>query len=80
MKKFENLGRSLSKTEQKQIIGGDDLRWDGSSDPNGRAASCSCTHMVGTWVYTSTPSCGEVIQDMYTYCRGGAHCSGTCSM
>ena len=72
MRKFENLGRSLNKTEQKKIAGGFQ---DGGG---GGTAHCDCIDQVGSWTYTSVPSCAEVWQDMALYCRYGAHCSGTC--
>jgi len=62
MKKFENLGRNLTKNEQKKISGG--------------AWSCSCSGgQVGSWTYTSTPTTQGMINDINTYCTYGGSCS-----
>jgi len=58
MKKFESLGRNLSKEEQKNLIGG-------------YYATVSCTNQVGTWGYTSMPTCAEIAHDTALYCRDG---------
>lgn len=66
MKKFENLGRRLSKEEQKKVKGG-------------YYARCVCIGSDGVWVYTRMPSCYETYEDIATYCRSGVgSCSGSC--
>lgn len=68
MKKFEMLGRILSKTEQKKIKGG--VVYGG----------CTCVGSTGVWTYTQrTPTCHEQYEDKITYCRSGeASCWGSC--
>ena len=77
MKKLENLGRSLSKKEQKKIIGG----FVDPGDGGGGGTHCECDGSVGAWTYTSMPTCAGALQDIRTYCRSGfGHCSGSCSL
>lgn len=40
MKKFETLGRSLSKAEQKMVMGGDDEKLESA---DGGGGGCACT-------------------------------------
>jgi len=66
MKKIENLGRTLSKSEQKNVIGG--LR------------PCTCTCEGGTggsWFYNYEPSQSEIAEDIDDYCSTQtASCTG----
>ncbi len=67
MKKFESLGKRLSKAEQSRIQGG-------------AFGGCTCIGSIGTWTYTQrTPTCHEEYQDKITYCRSqDATCWGSC--
>lgn len=61
MKKFQNLGRSLTKDEQKKLLGG--------------AWSCSCSGgQPGSWYYENTPTVPQMIADINTYCSSGGSC------
>lgn len=66
--RFKNLGRALSKNEQKEIRGGE------------QQAGCECQGSIGEWIYNNeTPTCYERYQDVQTYCRSGvAQCWGGC--
>ena len=63
MKKFQNLGRSLSKDEQKRIMGGDEKVLDGFSCEcaNGKSAgmvSCdTCEHWCSTNGHGAVKTC-----------------------
>ena len=65
MKKFENLGRSIAKAEQRNIIGGF------IPPDDGNYCTVSCTGSVGQWHYTSMPTCRGIMADVGTYCRSG---------
>jgi hypothetical protein len=66
MKKFEGLGRSLSKEQQKRIVGG--------------ACSCTCSGgSTGSWTYDNNaqPSDSQIRRNVGDYCgSGSATCSG----
>jgi hypothetical protein len=70
MKKFESLGRSLTKAEQRNIKGGGD-------DPNGYANYGKCSHQVGCWHYIQSVSWQTCLTDLGIYCADG---QGTCSI
>lgn len=58
----------LSKDQMKNVMGkmvGGSGTW-----------SCECSGSVGSWTYTSTPSIGDMIQDIQDYCSSG---EGTCT-
>ncbi len=64
-----NIKGKLSKAEMKNIMAG-------SSTYTG----CVCTGgATGAWYYTSTPSCFQLTQDKYNYCRSHtALCNVAC--
>jgi hypothetical protein len=66
MKTIQNLGRTLTKLEQKNIVGG------------AVRTTCTCEGSVGEWFYdTDQPVLrSTLIRDVQTYCRSG---SGRCS-
>ena len=51
--------KKLSKQELKNVTGGRIY------------ATVSCAHQVGTWEYTSMPTCDEIAHDVGLYCRDG---------
>lgn len=71
MKKFEQLGKSLSKQEQKSIMGG-----NFPPDDNTLYCSCDCSGSVGSWIYTNGGVNRKSAEDdLGIYCRSGA---GSC--
>ena len=72
MKRFELLGRSLTRDEMRQIKGA----LDGMVGEVGNETIYGwCTEHVGCW---STSSSKEVCEaDIANNCRGGGECSAT---
>jgi len=77
MKKFENLGRMLSKEEQKHILGGDAPGDDGRGV---EAAWCTNMENPGCWYYTPLKATYAKCQaDIQTYCSSGTgNCGSVC--
>lgn len=61
---FKNLSimEELSKEEMKRVMGG---------KAEQVYATVSCAHQVGTWQYTSIPTCDDLGRDVGLYCRDG---------
>ncbi len=72
MKKFENLGKTLSKAEQKNIIGGD-YEGGGAGPFFGKCTGGS----EGCWHYTEPVTWQTCLNDIALYCSSG---SGVCSL
>ena len=66
MKKLQNLGKSLSKQEQKMIIGGY------------MKCSCTCSISRGSWTYDNgaQPPNQSLLNDIAAYCKYGGNCNG----
>lgn len=67
MKKLQNLGKVLSKAEQKRIVGGG----------YGTTIYCWCTEQVGCWSDTTSSSVEEAKRAIAVYCKGGGDCDTT---
>jgi hypothetical protein len=70
MSTLQDLGVVLTKEQQRKITGGK------------VALEVSCVGSVGTWQYSSVPSCAAVAQDVGLYCRSGQGviaAGGSCS-
>ena len=65
MKKFENLGRSLSKDEQRRIKGGDEEL----GNPDVRTGYC--VGSTGCWLYGSPVYYSTCQADIAIYCGSG---------
>lgn len=48
---------------------------DAQKKINGGNWTCSCSGHAGTWEYLDSPSVGEMVDDINTYCRNGGSCS-----
>lgn len=83
MKKLENLGRSLSKAEQKLVLGGSDP--NDSVDPGeggGTCIRCYSTQGYSSCWYTlgdSSSLCSRVYGGNYFYAESVPGCGG-CTM
>lgn len=71
MKRFKQLGKNLSRDEQKLVVGGNILP---PAEDDKKYCSGYCSGSTGSWTYTSPTgvsreSCSADIQ---TYCRSGA--------
>jgi hypothetical protein len=72
-RKFSKLSfddaQILSREELKHVLGGDGY---GGGGYGTYYATVSCNGGVGTWSYTSMPTCREIAQDVGLYCRSGS--------
>ena len=68
MKKFQALGRSLSKAEQKNIMGGVT-----------QCYTCWCSNAPMNWTDCSGGTFYEVIAGADSYCRAGSSGGGACT-
>ncbi len=69
MKKIENLGKSLSKSQQRLVSGG-------------VVSPCHCTCSGGTggsWQYNYEPYGSTISKDIADYCSTGAATCGGCT-
>jgi len=57
----------LTREQLKTVMGG-----SGDGDSEKYYATVSCNEHVGTWSYTSMPTCSEIGKDAASYCRGAA--------
>ena len=72
MKKFENLGRRLSKEEQKKIMGGNPTPGTCKAKATNCNKSCSCDT-------EGTNTCTSYANSVYCNCDGievELHCTG----
>ena len=71
MKKLEQLGRKLSKGEQKKIIGGvdDELGGgEGGAEAISHGECDSACNNTGSWNYSTPVTLGTCVHDVSTYC------------
>lgn len=68
MKKIENLGKSLSKSQQRLVSGG-------VATP----CHCTCSGGTGSWQYNYEPNGSTIASDIKASCSTGAATCGGCT-